>query len=125
MLTFIKKHKFDFILVSAILIILISTLIYFAATKTEGAYAVVIINDNQVAEYPLNKDTTVTLTNGDQHNILIIENGAARISEASCPDKLCVSQQKAKYNGEMLVCLPNKTIVKIVSDINSETDFIS
>lgn len=125
MTVFLKKHKFDIILIGLILVALSGVLIFFSATKSEGSYAIVTINGEQKDIYPLDKNLEVKLENKDNYNLLIIENGTARIEEASCPDKLCVNQHKIKYNGETLVCLPNKTIVSIVSEIDSETDFIS
>jgi hypothetical protein len=94
-------------------------------TKTPGGYAVVVINGVETEKYSLDKDITITLQNGDGFNTLVIKDGSASICEASCPDKLCVKQHSAKYNGETLVCLPNKTTIKIVSSVESDTDFIS
>ncbi len=125
MTDFFKKHKFDIILIGSILVALSGVLIFFSATKSEGSYAIVTINGEQKDIYPLDKNLEVKLENKDNYNLLIIENGTARIEEASCPDKLCVNQHKIKYNGETLVCLPNKTIVSIVSEIDSEIDFVS
>ena len=122
---FIKKHRFDVILIGSIALILAIILAVFAFSKTEGAFAVVTVNGRQSAVYPLDEDLEVKLTNGDGYYILIIENGDAYIKEASCPDKLCVNQNKIRYNGETLVCLPNKTTVKVVSNVDGETDFIS
>ena len=48
-------------------------------------------------------------------NHLIIQDGTAWISEASCPDKVCVHQGKVSLNGELIVCLPNRVIAKIVA----------
>lgn len=122
---FLKKHKFDFILIGSIVTVALVGILIFAMFKTEGAYAVVTINGKEVKRFSLDEDRTETLRFGDEYNILIIEDGYARIEEASCPDKLCVNQHRIKYNGETLVCLPNKTTVKIVSETESDTDFIS
>ena len=96
-------------------------------TRKEGGYATVVVNGVETATYPLDKDVTVTLSNDQTngYNLLVIEGGYASIVEANCPDKLCVRQKKIKYNGQTLVCLPNKTTVKIVSNSESDTDFIS
>ena len=122
---FVKKHKNDIILISVLLAIALSVLFIMSLTKKSGGYAVVVINSTETQSYPLNKDTQVTLKNGDGYNILVIENGQAYIKEASCPDKLCVKQHEVEFNGEALVCLPNKITVKIVSDAESDVDFIS
>ena len=119
-----KKYlRNDIILIASVILLSLLTIFIFNANKKEGGTAVVIKNGKEVASYPLNKDTEIRLENGDEFNILVIEDGYAYIKEASCPDKICVNNTKKKYNGETLVCLPNKTTVKIVSNENPETDF--
>ena len=95
------------------------------ALKTEGGTVVVMIDGKESARYPLNKNNSITIKNGDSYNILIIEDKVATIKEASCPDKLCVRQHDIAYNGETITCLPNRVTVKIISDVAPETDFIS
>lgn len=122
-----KLRKNDLILISVALLLAIFLILFLNLTKTEGGYAIVVINGVETASYPLNKDATVELTNDktNGYNLLVIKDGSASIIEANCPDKLCVKQHKAKYNGQTLVCLPNKTTVKIVSKTESDTDFVS
>ena len=50
----------------------------------------------------------------------MIKSGTAYISEASCPDKQCMKQGKISRAGEMLVCLPNRVVVKIVDSKKDE-----
>lgn len=121
----LKKHRNDIILISVVLIIAVVGWLLITLNKTEGGYAVVVIDGEETASYPLNRNTEVRLTFRDDYNILVIEDGAAHIESASCPDKLCVMQEEVRYNGETLVCLPNKTTVKIVSQVDSEIDLIS
>ena len=119
---FIKKHKFDIILMSVLIIAITVTIAIFALNQSDGAYAVVI---EETATYPLDTNVRISIANGESYNVLVIENNTARIESASCPDKLCVKQHTVSKNGQSLVCLPNKVVVKIVSEIDSETDFIS
>lgn len=123
--SFLKKHRNDIILIAVVLVIAVIGWLFFKFNKTEGGYVVVTVNGEETQKFSLNEDAVVTLKNGEGFNILVIEDGSARIKEASCPDKLCVKQHEVRFNGEALVCLPNKTTVKVVSDKNPETDFIS
>lgn len=121
------KLRNDIVLIGLLLTV---TLIVFACmrfNRKPGGYAVVVMNGDEVVSYPLNEDRTIRLENPDVggYNILVIENGYAHITEASCPDKLCAKHHKVNCNGETLVCLPNKTTVKIVSDVDPDTDFIT
>ncbi len=43
----------------------------------------------------------------------MIENGTAYLSDANCPDKLCVHQGKISRTGEVITCLPNKLTVTV------------
>lgn len=52
-------------------------------------------------------------------NILLVERDGVTMSEADCPDKLCVKQGKLKNGFGAIVCLPNKIMVEFSS---SDTD---
>lgn len=74
------------------------------------------------AGYPLDVDASYTITgvNGGT-NLLVIEDGAARIEEASCPDGVCVHTGRIRRNGQSIVCLPNQVVVEIVSDTENSS----
>jgi hypothetical protein len=65
----------------------------------------------EVAEYSLSKNGTYPLNGGT--NILVIENRKAYLTDANCPDKLCVHQGKISMTGETITCLPNKLTVTV------------
>ena len=44
--------------------------------------------------------------------------------DANCPDKLCVKQKSISKNNENIICLPNKVIVEVESEENSEYDAV-
>ncbi len=70
-----------------------------------------------VEELDLSKDTEFVVK-GYQGgtNTLVIENGQVYITDATCPDKVCIHQGKINRSGEMIVCLPNLMIAKIVGE---------
>lgn len=53
---------------------------------------------------------------GDTNVCQIEEDGTVSMTEADCPDHLCVKQGKIKEFGESIVCLPNKVVLEIVTD---------
>ena len=74
------------------------------------------IGEDIYSSYPLNSNTVVTIPSGDsqaQFNVLIISNGKASISEASCPDLICAHHRPIENVGETIVCLPNKVVITI------------
>lgn len=48
-----------------------------------------------------------------------------KVVDASCPDKLDVKQGSISEVGQMIVCLPNRLVIEIKGDENSEVDKIS
>ena len=76
-----------------------------------GARAVVTVEGREVGRYPLSKNGTFPLNGGT--NILVVENGEAWVSEANCPDKVCMGMGKISRNGEFIACLPNRLLVVV------------
>ena len=103
--------KRDLILIASILIVAIALFLVVEMTKEEGAGVTVKVDGIEVAEYSLAKNGTHSLNGGT--NILVIEDGKAYLSDANCPDKLCVHQGKISMTGETITCLPNKLTVTV------------
>jgi hypothetical protein len=103
--------KRDIILIASILIVAIAFFLIVELTKEEGAGVTVKVDGVKVAEYSLTADGTYPLNGGT--NILVIENGKAYLTDANCPDKLCVHQGKISMTGETITCLPNKLTVTV------------
>lgn len=108
-----RQRRNDRLLGAGIILAAIFCLGIYRISSRTGAEAVVYINGERTAAYPLWEDTQVLL-NGT--NLLIIRNGMADITQADCPDKLCVGQSAISRKGESLVCLPNRLIVVIEGD---------
>lgn len=53
-------------------------------------------------------------------NVIEIHNQAVHVLEADCPDQLCVHQGDIDKDGHMLICLPNRLLVEIVSSEEEE-----
>ena len=103
--------KRDLILIASILLVAIALFLVVEMTKEEGAGVTVKVDGIEVAEYSLAKNGTYSLNGGT--NILVIEDGKAYLSDANCPDKLCVHQGKISMTGETITCLPNKLTVTV------------
>ena len=76
-----------------------------------GAQAVVTVDGQEVGRYPLQKSGTFPLNGGS--NILVVENGEAWVSEADCPDKVCMGMGRISRNGEFIACLPNRLLIVV------------
>lgn len=106
-----KAYKRDLLLVGILLLAAILLFFYVRSGQDVGAVAVVTVDGEEVGRYPLKKSGTFSLNGGS--NILVIEDGMAWVSEASCPDKVCMGMGKISRNGEFIACLQNRLIVVI------------
>ena len=120
----IKKK--DLILVAVILIIALLWVIFITFTKVEGAEAVITVHGKIYKTLPLNEDTTVTVEDeSGHHNVVAIKDGKVTMTEANCPDILCVKQGSIHYNHESIVCLPHKVVVEIQAGEENNVDAIA
>ena len=121
-----KKTKNDIILGLAVIILATGIWLFTELIKEDGAFAVVVVNGVETARYSLAEDAEIRLeSENGGYNILIIKDGAADVTEASCPDHVCVDQHPISRTGEAITCLPNKTVINIEGPTEAEIDFIS
>ena len=92
-------------------------------TASSGGIAVVAVDGHEIGRYPLSRDTKILIPgyNGGE-NTLVIRDGTACISEADCPDKLCVRSGMIRYEGECIICLPHRVIVTVEGGEPGEGD---
>jgi len=64
--------------------------------------------------YPLNQDREVTIEGSQGSNTVVIHAGAARVVEASCRDKVCISMGAIATPGAWVACLPNRLLIRIL-----------
>lgn len=111
-LTVIQKR--ELILVVSILAIagLLSG-IFYAGNRKPAEQVVVTADGKTVAVLDLHKDTELVIDGYGGTNLLVIKDGYVSITEASCPDHVCVRTGKIHKSGELIVCLPNLVVVTI------------
>jgi hypothetical protein len=119
------KLKNDFILVLVIAVAASSLWLGIYLNRSEGAYAYVTVDGVEYGQYLLNTDAEIRIGDDSTYNILVIKDGYAEITEASCPNKLCVHQGKIHYDGQSIICLPNKVVVEIVGGDKWEVDVVA
>ncbi|WP_022768701.1 MULTISPECIES: NusG domain II-containing protein [unclassified Butyrivibrio] len=119
--------KNDVILIAALLVVALLTAggmrIWQMNNTKDTANVVVTIDGEVYGTYPLSEDRTerIELPDGS-YNILVISDGYADVTEASCPDQICVKHNHIRYSKESIVCLPNKVVVTVEGGKENEID---
>lgn len=107
------KRKNDLVLLGGCLLAALVLCGLWLLLRREGGAVVVEQNGQETARYLLAEDRTVRIEGEGGYNLLVIEGGEAWLSEADCPNLLCVKSGKIRYGGQSLVCLPHKLAVRI------------
>lgn len=109
----IKKK--DGLLIGAILLVcLISYVLIQFVVKKDGDVVLIKVDGEVKHQLELNKDTELMVSgyNGGENQV-VIKDGAVYMSDADCPDKLCVNMGRISKTGETIVCLPHRVVVEI------------
>lgn len=115
--------KQDLILIGSLLLIGIALLAGYRLWYHDSGGSVEITIDGELYQtLSLSKNTNIELPAKNGSNILTIRDGVADMTDADCPDQLCVKQKAISHTGETLVCLPHKVIVKVINRSNEPED---
>lgn len=115
-----RDKRMDLTLMAALFLIGLglASVGYVRNIQSEGVARVVVVSvaGEQMQSYPLDQDLDLVLSgvNGGS-NHLHIAGGQAWLSEASCPDKVCVHMGKISQAGQAIICLPNQVVIEIVA----------
>ena len=118
-----KRLPVELIIISVLLLAAIGAGLWFFLGRTPGAWAVVRVEGREVARYSLSQNGVYPLNGGT--NVLTVEDGTASVTEADCPDKICVEQGRVRYTGQCITCLPNKLTVTLEGGDAPAVDLVS
>ena len=120
----IKRN--DIIMGAIVLVIALVSLVFFVVTKKEGSMILITVGGEEYQTLELDQNVTFTIDGeGNWHNSVVVEDGYVWMSDADCPDKLCVKHNKIHYNHETIVCLPHKVVVEIINGETNSVDIIA
>lgn len=74
--------------------------------------------------YPLDQDRRITVTGPVGRNVIEIRGGEARVVEADCPDKICITMGAIRRPGAWVACLPNRVFLRVLGT-DASTDAFS
>lgn len=127
------KKADKYILISIFLLLFISTIGIYGYQKfsPNGAGTTAVITQNGKAIYTIELDKVkesydFTIENEQgQYNTIYVEPGSIKISDANCPDKLCVQTGTLSKINDISVCLPHGLFVEIKDGVESEIDLLA
>lgn len=122
-----NKIKKDIILLLGILLVSFMLWTIPILLRTDAPALVKVFQDGrEIGTYSILEEQTVSIPyNEENYNLLLISNGQVSVSDADCPDGLCVRQRAIMRNGESIICLPHKLVIQIESKEERELDTVT
>lgn len=118
--------KNDVVLGGGILVIALVLFLVMHLTRNEAGNQIRITVDGAVyGTYSLEQDQVIEVKENDFYNRIRIQDGAAYMEEANCPDGYCEEQGKISGRTQTIVCLPHKLVVEVLDADGLENDSTS
>ena len=118
-----KSNKFWICLLC--IIIIICSVIFFALNQS-SAELVFIYQDGVLLKYydltNITEPILLTVESDSGVNLIIIEQWRVRISEANCPDGLCIRQGWVSSGLLPIVCLPHRLVISFDNNLDRDRD---
>ena len=110
--------KNDFVFIIAILLICAAAIPVMKNAAKGGDTVRITVNGELFCEKPLSENCEIPI---NDTNVAVIEDGAVYMKYASCPDKLCMHQGKARDSSKKIICLPNKVVIEVIKKSEIDT----
>ncbi|MDO5715074.1 MAG: NusG domain II-containing protein [Tissierellia bacterium] len=121
--------KGDYIVI--LLLIIISAFVFVFNNRTfksstNHRILQIVVNGKVVDEIDLSKveEKEIKIHNKFGKNTIVIDRGQVHMEESDCKDRVCIKMGSIRQPGDHIVCLPNRLILKIISDNEDDLDVV-
>ena len=120
-------RKTDIILAAVVIIAAFIAVFAFRSMRAEGAEVVVTVDGEEFLRVPLDDDLEQDIVTDFGTNHLSVRGGIARVTEADCPDLICVRAYSGgiSHEGESIICLPHRLVVSVEGGDAPEIDAVA
>lgn len=97
-------------------------LIKFNQKKDDNLKAIVYYEDREILTINMNINNIYTVNGYLGPVVIVVENKKIAVKEEISPNNLCSKQGFVSNSMTPIICLPNKIIIKLVSNLENEVD---
>ena len=122
-----KPLRFWLLLIGLIALACVAGLVTLSLHRQSGAMVQITQDGQVVGTYSLQQPRTLRYESQDGgYNIVVIADGKVRVSEASCPDQVCVRTGPTDQTASPIACLPNRLVIQVIDNgTSSQLDGVS
>lgn len=119
-----KTRRKNDVLLLAMLVLAAAVMLVVSLLTGRGQAAQVEISVRYSVEavFPYGEVREWKWTDDGAYVTVVSGESGARIAASSCSDQLCVHQGAITESGHSIVCLPNRVVVRLISDENPDVD---
>jgi len=110
----------DKVLLAFLVAATFSSYVLVERVTTQGSVVLVEVDGELRYKADLQSDASVIIQGASGKLTLQIREGRVSISEADCPNHICVRTSPKSRSGELIVCAPNKTMIQIVGQTDEK-----
>ncbi len=118
--------RLDYIIWIGIIVLALGGVLYYQQIDVKGQNKIEITVDGEVYDIiPLTRDmedVSREVQGFIGTTYIEISGSRARVTFSDCPDKICVHSSWINKPGQMIVCLPNRVVVQMTSDMEQDID---
>ncbi|MBC7319851.1 NusG domain II-containing protein [bacterium] len=106
-------NKKDLLVFSIIFFIILFTYLSSKFYNLRGDTVLIQVNGRDSLRLSISENKIVEVSGPLGVSIIEINNGKVRMLSSPCPDKLCVKEGYINKSGQVIVCVPNRIVIKI------------
>ena len=108
--------KRDFLVIGIVLVLALSIGAVALLDSKPAQSLCVYVDGNLYGEYSLLENQEIKV---GETNVCVIVDGKVRMTQANCPDQICVHTAEISRDGMTIVCLPNRVVLEIKNETES------
>lgn len=100
----------------------IAVFIVMRSLAVENPVAEIRLNGEVIRRISLSEDTAFTVETESGWNKIEVSGGAVKVTDADCPDRVCIRSGAISGGAVPIICLPHRLEIVIVSGDSAEFD---
>jgi hypothetical protein len=110
----------DKLLIAVFACLVVASFAFVNALSGEGSVVLIQVDGAIVHKTSLRETHTIAV-HGTQGQLTVeIREGKVAITQAQCPNHICVKTGWRAHSGEIIVCVPNNAVVRIAASRENE-----
>lgn len=121
-----KQNRIWILALGGIALLSLAAMLFLSMSQKQGDRVELYQNGVLLETLPLNKDVERNIVSDHGgYNVVRIQDGRVSVTEASCPDQVCVRHGPTKQTADPIVCLPNRLEVKVIYERDGGLDGVT